>query len=109
MLHFCSVWGPLETRHGNREFSGISCGGGGNFLISEREFPVALVLLIITRYIKLQFTYFNLSFVTVHFVSMVLYLIYGKQTVRVLPINIVLFWTFCILLSLFYVINERRE
>jgi len=42
LSHFCSVWGPLETRHGKREFSGISYGGGGNFLISEREFPVAL-------------------------------------------------------------------
>jgi len=31
MLHFCSVLGPLETRHGNREFSGISHGGGGEF------------------------------------------------------------------------------
>ena len=24
-------WGPLETRHGKREFSGISYGGGGEF------------------------------------------------------------------------------
>ena len=27
----CLPWGPLETRHGNREFSGISYGGGGEF------------------------------------------------------------------------------
>jgi len=45
MLHFCSVWGPLETHNGNWEFLVISYSGRGgeNFVISEWEFPVALV------------------------------------------------------------------
>jgi len=42
MPHFCSVCGPLKhaVETGNfREFHAVA---GGNFLISEREFPVAL-------------------------------------------------------------------
>ena len=37
---FLQCLGALETRHGNREFRTVA---GGGFLISEREFPVALV------------------------------------------------------------------
>jgi len=36
--------GPLKHAIETGNFSGISYGGGGNFLIPEREFPVALIL-----------------------------------------------------------------
>jgi len=35
--------GPLETRHENGNFREFHTVAGGNFLISKREFPVALL------------------------------------------------------------------